>query len=323
MRSTVMRPNVLACAGIALALAAHLSLAAPTGAGAQERRSAVTGATIDEATLSRAFDAAKAGDYGPLAALPEPTAAAIPAIERGLSDDSEVVRRESVTLLSLIRDPRAAPALAKALDDASADVASRAAAALYELGPDAIAADPSVGERLRSAVAGGLTAGGAILMLAHAPANGASVGTLKATRAERGDALTEVFSASPVVPVALMADVALAKLGDQQAQDHVVDAIETGDLNTFQFLLSALREIETPRLIETLATATLGDTRTVDGDMVSSAETGVRLADVAAVRLAQRFDLPVAVGELAIERLPDETLRTVRHALTEHLKGAQ
>jgi HEAT repeat protein len=322
MRS-ILRPNVLACAGIVLALAAHHSLATPAGAGAQERRFAVTGATIDEAALSRAFEAVKAGDFGPLAALPVPTAAAIAAIERGLSDGSEAVRRESVTLLSLLRDPRAAPALAKALDDPSADVAWRAAAALYVLGPDAIAGDPSVGERLRSAVAGGLTAGGAILMLAHAPANGASAAALEAARAERGDVLTEVFNASPVVPVALMADVALARLGDRQAQDRLVDAIGTGDLDTLQFLLSALREIATPRVIETLATATLADDRPVDGDMVSSAEPGVRLADLAAVRLAHRFDLPVAVGELAVERLPDETLRNVRQALAEQLKGSQ
>jgi hypothetical protein len=55
--------------------------------------------------------------------------------------------------------------------------------------------------------------------------------------------------------------------------------------------------------------------------MPSSAEPDVRLADVAAVRLVQRFDLPVAVGDLAVERLPDATLRNVGHALTEHLKG--
>ncbi|MEM8665444.1 MAG: HEAT repeat domain-containing protein [Pseudomonadota bacterium] len=319
----MLRTLPVASALPALAVAASLSLA--VHAHAQERRSAVTGNPIDTHSLTAAFDALKGGDTGPLATLPAPTVAAIPAIRTALSDDSEAVRREAVTLLSLIEDPEAAPALAQATLDASTDVAARAATALYVLGPDAMASDPAVAEELRRAVDGGLTAGAAVLMLAHVPtpAQSASIATLRTLRATRGDMHAEVFSASPVVPAAMMADVALTKLGEADAHARLLDAIRSGDLNTLEFLLSALREIEAADLLEALAAATLSDHRPVDGDVVSSAGSTVRLADVAAVRFAARFGLPVAVGERATERLSDETLRSVSHALTAHLKGAR
>lgn len=298
------------------------SFAGADGVSAQHRRSTVT-ASFDEATLTQAFEAAKAGDYGPLSALPTPSSAAIPVIERALSDDSEVVRREAVTLLGLANDAAAAPALARALLDPVDDVATRAAAALYRLGPDAIEADASVGERLREAVGKGLTAGGALLMLAHVKAKAATIATLKALREAKGDGLTEVFSSSPTVPVALMVDVSLAKLGDGAAEDRLAAAIGKQDLTASQFLLSALREIDSPRLIETLATATLVDARLVEGDAPSGAVTGLRLADLAATRLAQRFRLPVGLDDTADERLPEETLQAVKAALDRHLAKVQ
>lgn len=280
-------------------------------------------ASFDEATLTKAFEAVKAGDYGPLSALKTPSTAIIPAIARALSDDSEVVRREAVTLLGLTNDPAAAPALSLALMDPVDDVATRAAAALYRLGQDAIDADASVGERLREAVGKGFAAGGAILMLAHARAKAETISTLQALREKKGDSPAEVFPSSPVVPVALMVDVSLARLGDGAAEDRIVAAIGNGDLTTGEFLLSALREIESIRLIETLATATLADARPVEGDAPSGAETGVRLADLAATRLVQRFRLPVDLDDTADKRLADETLQAVKAALDRHLANAQ
>lgn len=310
-----MRRAAIACVVVATALA---SFAEPNGVGAQNRRSTVT-ASLDEATLTRAFEAAKAGDYGPLSGLPTPSSAAVPAIADRLSDDSEIVRREAVTLLGLIKGPAAAPALASALADPVDDVATRAAVALYRLGPEAIEADPSVGERLREAVGKGLTAGSAILTLAHATAKTATIATLRALRETKGDSLSEVVASSPTVPVTLLVDVSLAKLGDSAAEDRLVAVIGKEDLNASQFLLSALREIDSPRLIEVLATATLADTRPVMGDAPSGAESGVRLADLAATRLAQRFNLPVGLDDTADMRLPDETLQAVKAALDGHL----
>ena len=279
--------------------------------------------SFDETALTKAFEAAEAGDYGPLGALPAPSAADVPAIRRALSDDSEVVRREAVSLLGRINDPAAAPALAIALTDPVDDVATRAAAALYRLGPAAIEADPVVGERLREAVGKGLTAGGAILLLAHAEERAPAIATLQALRDTKGDGLTEVFPSSPTVPIYLMVDVSLTRLGESAAQERLLAAIGRGDLDTDLFLLSALREIDEPRVVQTLASATLADFRPVPGDAPSGAETGVRLADVAATRLVQRFQLPVGIDETADARLPDETLQAVRTELDRHFAEAQ
>jgi len=311
----MMRRWVAAYVVVATAIA---SSAGPNGAGAQNRRSIVT-ASLDEATLTQAFEAAKAGDYGPLSALPTPSSDAVPAIAVALSDDSEIVRREAVTLLGLINEPAAAPALARALSDPVDDVATRAAAALYRFGPVAIEADPSVGERLRDVVDKGFTAGGAILTLAHAKAEAETIATLRSLRKTKGDSLSEVVASSPTVPVALMVDVSLAKLGDNEAEDRLAAVIAKEDLNTSQFLLSVLREIDSTGLIQTLSTATLADTRPVAGDAPAGAETGLRLADLAATRLTARFNLPVDLDDTADMRLPDEIIQAVKAALDRHL----
>jgi HEAT repeat protein len=315
----MMRQGAFIVVAVAIAIA---NIAVQTGAGAQDRSSIVT-TSFEDTALTKAFEAAKAGDYGPISALPAPSAADVPAIERALSDESEVVRREAVTLLGRANDPAAAPALAGALADPVDDIATRAAAALYRLGPEALDADPAVGEQLRGAVDKGFAAGGAILLLAHAKDKVSTIAVLQALRDTKGESLTEVFLSSPTVPIALMADVSLARLGDSAAEDRLLAAIGNGDLDTGLFLLSALREIDSPRLIETLAAATLADSRPVEGDAPSGAETGVRLADLAATRLVQRFSLPVGIDDTADERFSDETLQAVKAALDQHLAKAQ
>ncbi|TYC53699.1 hypothetical protein FMN50_14745 [Rhodobacterales bacterium] len=300
---------------VAIAVA---SFALAKGAGAQHRRSLVT-ETYDEDTLKRAFEAAESGNYEPLGALPEPSAADIPAIEPALSDESEVVRREAVALLARIGDPAAAPALAGALSDVSDDVATRAAAALYDLGGVAVEADPAVENQIRQAVDSGLVAGGAILMLAHSRDKSASAATLHGVREAKGGSLTEVFPSSPVVHVSLMADVALAGLGDGGAEAQLLASIGKADLVTLQFLLSVLREIDSPQIVRALATATLSDDRPVQGDAPSGAETGLRLADLAATRLARRYDLAVDIDDTADARLPDQTLDAVKTELERKL----
>lgn len=311
-----MRPKL---AIFAVAIATAIT-AVSGGVGAEQRRSTVTN-SFNEASLLQAFEAAKTGDYGPLGALPAPTAAAIPALDRLLADNNETVRREAVTMLGRIDDPAVAPALAGALADPVDDVATRAAAAIYRLGPDAM--QPGVGDQIRKAIENGLTAGGAILMLAHDPATEETITVLQELRDAKGDELTEVFPSSPTVSVGLMADTALAKLGEARAEDRLIAAAGSGDLATAELLLSALREIDSPRVIEVLAAVTLADTRLVQGDAPSGAETGMRLADLAATRFAARFDLAAGIDDMADERLPDETIEAVQAELENYLAAAR
>ncbi|MET1413772.1 HEAT repeat domain-containing protein [Roseibium sp. HPY-6] len=290
------------------------------GVGAEQSRSPVTG-SFNEASLLQAFEAAKTGDYGPLGALPAPTAAAIPALERLLADNDETVRREAVTMLGRIDDPAAVPVLAAALADPVDDVATRASAAIYRLGPDAM--QPGVGDQIRKAVENGLTAGGAILILAHDPATEETITVLQKLRDAKGDELTEVFTSSSAVSIGLMADTALAKLGEVRARDNLIAAAGSGDLPTVEFLLSALREIDSPHVIEALAAVTLTDTRPVQGDAPSGAETGMRLADLAATRFAARFNLDADIDGMADERLPDQTIETIKAELENYIAAAK
>lgn len=298
-------------------IAAFVCLIAAVAAGAafaSDRRTDVADPSFERGALTDALEALRDGDHSKLSALPKPNAASAAILAEALDDPSDDVRRGVVTLLGLMDDPAAAPALARATNDDNDDVAKRAAAALYELGPAAVAEDPSVAVELQRAVTAGTTAGGAILMLAHAPDAGASVEALETLRAGAGGQLTEVFLWSPVVPVTLAADVSLAKLGREDAADRLGEAIEGGDRTTREFLLSVLREIDDAEILSKLAKATFEDERLIDGDE-SDGEEVVRLRDAAAVHFAKRFDLKRDFGDVVDRRLPDEAIQGVREAV--------
>ena len=304
-------------AGIAACLV--LTTAAPRAPLAQpsdDRSTPVANETISD-RVDQAFAAMRAGDPAPSSGLEEAGPAIIPAVAAYLGDDNEDVRRHAVTLLGLTGSAEAAPYLAKALADRSDDIARRAALALYELGADAVA-DPSVGTALATAVTGGNSAGGAILLMGYVP-GAASVAALNGLRERGAGQSTEVYRWSPVMPVPFVADVALTRLGDADAKARTLAAIKGGDFDALSFLLYALRDIEDRDVLRALADATLSDTRPAQGDAPSGADLGIRLADVAAAQFVKRFGLSAGVDTTADRPLTAAELAALREALAARL----
>jgi hypothetical protein len=304
-------------AGLAAGLL--LTAAAPGVPHAQpldDRSPDVANETISE-RVDRTFAALRSGDPAPSSGLEDAGPALIPAVAPYLSDDNEDVRRHAVALLGLTRSADAAPHLATALSDTSDDIARRAATALYEIGPAAVR-DPSVGKALAASVLGGNETGGAILLLGYV-AGEDSVAALNTLRQRQAGQSTEVFVWSPVVPVAFAADVALARLDDAAARARVLATVRDGDFDKLSFLLHALRDIEDRDVLRALAQATLGDERPAQGDAPSGADLGIRLADVAAARFVERFDLSVGLDTTADRALTEAELIAVREALSAHL----
>lgn len=272
--------------------------------------------TITE-LVDKAFAAARSGDLAPTGALQDIGPAMIPAVAPHLKDSNEDVRRQAVTLLGLAESPDAAPHLASALGDSSADISRRAADALYRMGGVA-AQDPSTVEAIRDFVARDGGAAGPILLLGYRPGDQSTSLLNELRKNRRGDS-GKVDHASPVAPVPLIADIALTRLNDSDAKSRVVVAIGEGDLDVLTFLLHVLRDIDDQDVLRALADAALADTRPVRGDVPSHADVDTRLSDVAAARFAGRFGLSTGTGDQAIRRLTAAEMETVRAALVERL----
>lgn len=267
--------------------------------------------------VDKAFAAARSGDLAPATALQDLGPAVIPAVVPHLKDGNEDVRRQAVTLLGLTDSADAAPHIASALDDSSADISRRAADALYHMGGVAVQ-DPSSVEAIRTFVARAGGAAGPILLLGYKPGD-QSTSVLNEVRKTRRGESGKVDHASPVAPVSLIADVALTRLGDNDAKARVVVAIDEGDLEALTFLLHVLRDIDDKEILRGLADASLADMRPAFGDVPSHADVETRLADVAAARLVGRFGLTAGTGDQATRRLTEAELQAVRAALGDHI----
>lgn len=278
------------------------------------RRPFVAEQSFSAEQVDAAFAAARSGDFGPTAAFQHAGPEIAPLIGRYVGDRQEDVRRQAVTLLGLIGGAEAAVYLANALADPSNDIRERAASALYQQAPDTLAGNPAVGEALRASIGGGNDAGGAILLLGYFR-SAESEATLTELQSTRGSAMTEVYNWSPVVSVALVADVALAHLGNEGAVDRLTDAIAAGDLATLEFMLYTLRDVDDPTLFHALAAATLDDQREVQGNVPAGALPQLRLADLAATKLVERLELEVGFEVSDATRYSEDEIGAVREAI--------
>lgn len=283
-----------------------------------DRRPLVAEQSFSAQQVDAAFAAARSGDFGPSAEFQHAGPEIAPLIGRYVGDRQEDVRRQAVTLLGLIGGAEAAGYLADALADPSSDIRARAASALYQQDPDRLAGNPAVGEALRRSIGGGNDAGGAILLLGYFR-SAESEAALTQLQSTRGSAMTEVYNWSPVVGVALVADVALAHLGNRAAVDRLTETIAAGDLATLEFMLYTLRDVEDPALFHALAAATLGDQREVQGNVPAGAEPQLRLADLAATKLVERLELDVGFEVSDATRYSEDEIGAVRAAIEDRV----
>lgn len=181
-----------------------------------------------------------------------------------------------------------------ALRDPLQDIRARAALALYEQhDPVQWTERPEVGEALRASVDQGNDAAAALLLLGYFPGE-SSLNTLQALNERAGDAQTELATWAPVVPVHLPVAVSLSRLGDQAGRLMLLQTSAEGSLVEREFLLSVLRELDSPEVLHTLAAGTLGDTSEIGGGVPSGVQPQRRLCDLAVVSFVKRLNLPVS-----------------------------
>ncbi len=176
----------------------------------------------------------------------------------------------------------------KALSDPTQDQRDRAGTALYDQ-CDPATLGPEVGASLRRSLDLGTSAAGIILLLGHFP-GAETTATLEAIRKKSGETIVKLHPWGPVASPSLAASVALARLGNTEARDQVLQAITAGELGDSRFLLSVLKEIDDPALLTALSKR-LSDTREIPGGVPSGARPQSRVCDLATESFGARFKL--------------------------------
>jgi hypothetical protein len=269
--------------------------------------------------VNAAFAAAGQENYELISQLAERGAQVIPYLKPYLRDDNEMLRLQAVALLTVSTDPAAIPLLTLALRDPSQELRARAALALYERhDPVQWAERPEVGEALRASINQGNDAAAALLLLGYFPGE-SSLKTLQALNERAGEAQTELATWAPVVPVRLPVAVSLSRLGDRAGRLTLLQTSAEGSLAEREFLLSVLRELDSPEVLHALAAGTLSDVSEIGGGVPSGVQPQRRLCDLAVVSFVKRLNLPVNFTVNDQRRFTPAEIDTVRQAMAASL----
>lgn len=144
---------------------------------------------------------------------------------------------------------------------------------------------------LRDSVAGKNKSAAAILLLGY-DSSPEALRLLNDTKENFGGKMAKLQPWTPAVPLSLVANVSLLRIGDLTAKILLLEEIEGESYEALFFLLSVLREIDDPTVLNSIS-RTLDDARPVKGSVPSGAKPTRRLADVAVEGFIERLGLTV------------------------------
>ena len=263
-----------------------------------------------------AFEAVRNGNLDPVAQLDALGKQIVPLMAPYLEDRNPDVRREAVRLLKQIGGREALPSLVTALGDTEREIQETAAEGLYLHTPTSdVAATPGAESRARASVAAGNHTAAAILLLGRFSGT-ESEQLLRSLRAESPEQLSKLHPWSAAVPVAIPALVALSLRGDNDARQELLRTIHDGDPKVLEFLLSVLREIDSPEVIHALKNV-LGDERPTTAGVPSGGEAELRLCDLAVNAFVRDLELDVDFEIADSESYTPEQIDAVRREARE------
>lgn len=271
-----------------------------------------------EQQVEQAFQAARRGEFDRIGQLP----ALGPDVARFLSPylrDAQVeIRREAVAVLAAVGGAAALTALVDALGDADADIRERAARALYaNYPPTALTHHKTAGSALRASLSAGNRTAACLLLLGYFP-DAANAAALRATLQEFGAEHTKLTDSAPLVSVTLPAQVALSQLGDSAAREDLLRAIPRTSVAETEFLLSVLRDIDSPTVLHAIKNM-LGDGREIASGVPSGAGPRRRVQDAAVNALVDRLQLKVSFDLTDSRRYSDEQIAQTRALIDKSL----
>ena len=267
-----------------------------------------------EQRVEQAFRAARDNEFDRIGQLPALGPRVAPLLAPYLRDEQADIRREAVAVLAALGGESAKPLLVEALGDQDAEIRERAARALYvAYQPSALARDKAVGPALRASVLAGNPSAAGLLLLGYFP-DAENERALREVVDQFGGELTKLSDSGPSVMAALPARIALSQLGDREAREALLGVIDGASLAEAEFLLAALRDIDSPTVLHALK-KTLDDEREIAGGLPSGAGPRRRLRDAAVDAFARRLKLKVAFRLHDSRRYSDEQIAQVRRLI--------
>jgi HEAT repeat protein len=269
--------------------------------------------------VARVFDAVRAGDLSSLEALEKAGPALTPWLKPYVVDANENVRRETVSLLSVIGGEAAIPLLATALTDSSAEVSERAAFAFYEhFDPDDVVANGEAAKSILTSINAGRPVAATLVLAGYIQREATQAALRKFIESPESDYLTSLRSDASPVSARLAAHLALARLGDRQAMSMIAHSIENADVDQWLFLLGAVRDINAPRILHALKSA-LDDERETSAGIPSHAAPKRRICDEAVNALVERLELKTSFSLSTTARYTQQQRAEVRRLIDELL----
>lgn len=170
---------------------------------------------------------------------------------------------------------------------------------------------------LRSSVRAENKSASAILLLGYDSSQEA-VALLKEIQRNFSDQMTKLRPWTAVVPLSLVIDVSLSRLGDSSARLALLEEIGHASFETLSFLLDVLREIDDPTVLHAISRA-LDDERPVRGGIPSGGAPGRRLADVAVDAFVERLGLAVGFHLEPSRAYSDSNIKEVKRLMTQDI----
>jgi HEAT repeat protein len=275
------------------------------------------GAVADQ--VAKAFAAVRSGDLSQVSSLEKLGPNLVPALATYMADADENVRREAVSLLSVVGGEAAVPLLARAVSDSSAEVAERASLALYErFDPDQVAANAEAAKAVLGSIAAGQPTAATLVLAGYLPGEATQQALREFLDRPASNYETRLFAGSSPISARLPAQLALARLGGKEAMRSVAELTERAPVAEWQFLLAAIRDINAPRLLHAVKRA-LDDPRETSAGIPSHAGPKRRVCDEAANALVNRLKLKTSFALSTTLRYSPEQLAEVRRLIDEML----
>ncbi len=269
--------------------------------------------------IANAFTSVRNGDLSKLSNLVEIGPSLVTMLAPYLVDSDENVRREAVSLLSLIGGTDAIPLLAQAVSDLSTDVSERASMALYErFDPDQVAANADVIRAVLGSINAGNPAGATLVLAGYMPGAKTEEALRMFLKRPESRKPTIFLADSNPVTAYLPALLALARLGDKDSMSEMASRAERADVDEWLFLLAAIRDVNAPRILHAIKSA-LDDTRETAAGIPSHASPKRRICDEALNALVKRLGLKSSFSISTTQRYSPQELAEVRRLIDEFL----
>lgn len=264
--------------------------------------------------VRKAFEDVRRKDLQGVSQLQHAGQAVIPLVTPWLRDTDEIVRREAISLLSVIGGEAALPLLVAALGDSSRDIRHKTALALYEnYKPTMLVQQTTLGPALVRLIRSEPACAAALLLSAYYPTEEMEAALIDASQ-RKPTVEVKLYGHSAPVRILLPLQVAQARHGSPEASAALIKTIENASVSEAEFLIEASQEMDSASVLKAMSRF-LDDTRPCSTMVHSAPNIRLRVCDMSVNALIKRFDLQSPVKTSRLQNYTASDIETIRSLL--------